>query len=118
LSVPDPWNGPGIETVGFLEDLEPVYARSRGMLAPIIGGSGVRVKLLESLRAGIPVVTTSDGALGLPLEDGKEALISSDPKALPSASSVWSKTTPCRSASARAATLTSSHNTRSRSRNG
>jgi glycosyltransferase involved in cell wall biosynthesis len=80
LSVPDPWNGPGIETVGFLEDLESLHARSRGMLAPIIGGSGVRVKLLEGLRAGIPVVTTSDGALGLPLEDGKEALISSDPE--------------------------------------
>jgi len=82
LLVPDPWNGPGIETVGFLEDLEPLYARSRGILAPIVGGSGsgVRVKLLEGLRAGIPVVTTSDGALGLPLEDGKEALISSDPE--------------------------------------
>jgi glycosyltransferase involved in cell wall biosynthesis len=80
LPVPDQWKGPGIETVGFLEDLEPLYARSRGMLAPIIGGSGVRVKLLEGLRAGIPVVTTSDGALGLPLQDGKEALISSDPE--------------------------------------
>ena len=80
LRVPDPWKGPGIETVGFLEELEPLYGRSLGMLAPITGGSGVRLKLLEGFRAGMPVVTTFDGAFGLPLEDGKEALISSDPE--------------------------------------
>ena len=80
LPVPETWKGPGIETVGFLEDLEPLYARSLGMLAPITGGSGVRLKLLEGFRAGMPVVTTPDGAFGLPLEDGREALISSDPE--------------------------------------
>ncbi len=80
LPVPEAWKVPGVETVGFLEDLEPLYARSLGMLAPITGGSGVRMKLLEGFRAGMPVVTTPDGAFGLPLEDGKEALISSDPE--------------------------------------
>ena len=80
LPVPDAWKVPGVETVGFLEDLEPLYDRSIGMLAPITGGSGVRLKLLEGFRAGMPVVTTPDGAFGLPLEDGKEALISSDPE--------------------------------------
>jgi glycosyltransferase involved in cell wall biosynthesis len=79
LPIPDAWRGPGIETVGFLEDLEPLYARSLGMLAPTIGGSGVRLKLLEGFRAGMPVVTTPSGAFGLPIEDGKEALISADP---------------------------------------
>ncbi len=49
------------------------------MLAPIDGGSGVRLKLLEGFRAGMPVVTTPDGAFGLPLEDGKQALIADDP---------------------------------------
>ncbi len=77
--VPDGWKVPGVMTVGFLEDLEPLYARSLGMLAPIAGGSGVRMKLLEGFRAGMPVVTTPDGAFGLPLEDGKEALIAKDP---------------------------------------
>lgn len=78
LPVPEAWRGPGIETVGFLEDLEPLYARSLGMIAPITGGSGVRMKLLEGFRAGLPVVTTPDGAFGLPLTDGKEALIAAD----------------------------------------
>jgi glycosyltransferase involved in cell wall biosynthesis len=79
LSVPDAWKVPGVEIVGFLEDLEPLYARSVGMLAPVVGGSGVRVKLLEGFRAGMPVITTSDGAFGLPLTDGREALIPSGP---------------------------------------
>lgn len=79
LPVPDAWKVPGITVVGFLEDLEPLYARSVGMLAPVFGGSGVRVKLLEGFRAGIPVVTTPDGAFGLPLADGREVLIQSDP---------------------------------------
>ena len=81
LPVPDAWKSPGIETVGFLEDLEPLYARSIAMIAPITGGSGVRMKLLEGFRAGMPVVTTPDGAFGLPLVDGQDALISADPTA-------------------------------------
>jgi glycosyltransferase involved in cell wall biosynthesis len=81
LPVPDAWRVQGVETIGFLEDLEPLYARSTGMLAPILGGSGVRMKLLEGFRAGMPVVTTPDGAFGLPLEDGREALVASDPEA-------------------------------------
>lgn len=78
--VPDAWKVPGVQTIGFLEDLEPLYERSLGMLAPVHGGSGVRLKLLEGFRAGLPVVTTPDGAFGLPLEDGSEALISASPE--------------------------------------
>ncbi len=78
LPVPDAWKVPGVTTIGFLEDLEPLYERSLAMLAPVFGGSGVRVKMLEGFRAGMPVVTTPDGAFGLPLYDGKEALVAND----------------------------------------
>jgi glycosyltransferase involved in cell wall biosynthesis len=80
LPVPEAWRVPGVTTVGFLEDLEPLYVRSLAMLAPVFGGSGVRVKMLEGFRAGMPVVTTPDGAFGLPLEDGNEALVAGDPE--------------------------------------
>lgn len=79
LPVPEAWQVPGVTTVGFMEDLEPLYQRSIAMLAPVFGGSGVRVKMLEGFRAGMPVVTTPDGAFGLPLVDGKEALVAGDP---------------------------------------
>lgn len=80
LPVPETWKVPGVTTVGFLEDLEPLYQRSLAMLAPVFGGSGVRVKMLEGFRAGMAVVTTPDGAFGLPLIDGKEALVAGDPE--------------------------------------
>ena len=47
--------------------------------APVFGGSGVRIKLLDALRLGIPTVTTQDGASGLPLTGGQQVLISDDP---------------------------------------
>jgi polysaccharide biosynthesis protein PslH len=78
LPVPDAWRVPGVETVGFLEDLEPLYDRSLAILAPVLGGSGVRIKVLEGLRAGLPIVTTSDGVSGLSLTDGKGVLVAND----------------------------------------
>ncbi len=78
LAVPSLWSLPGITTVGYVDDLEEVYRRSVAMIAPIIGGSGVRMKLLESMRAGMPTVTTTDGAAGLAVEDGREMLIADD----------------------------------------
>lgn len=82
LPVPAAWRVPGVETVGFLADLEPLYARSLALLAPVLSGSGVRIKVLEGFRAGVPVVTTPAGAFGLPLADGREALIAADAEGL------------------------------------
>jgi glycosyltransferase involved in cell wall biosynthesis len=81
LVVPPAWSAPGIRVVGFVEDLEDLYAGSVAMIAPIIGGSGVRMKLLESMRAGMPTVTTTDGAAGLDVADGREMFIADSPEA-------------------------------------
>ena len=78
LAVPVNWDLPGISTVGYVDDLEEVYRNSVAVIAPIVGGSGVRMKLLESMRAGMPTVTTKDGAAGLDVEDGREMLITDD----------------------------------------
>jgi glycosyltransferase involved in cell wall biosynthesis len=79
LAVPPAWVAPGITTVGYVDDLEDLYKTSVAMVAPIVGGSGVRMKLLESMRAGMPTVTTTDGAAGLDVEDGREMLIADGP---------------------------------------
>ena len=79
LAVPVDWALPGITTVGYVDHLEDVYKTSIAMVAPIIGGSGVRMKLLESMRAGMPTVTTTDGAAGLDVEDGREMFITDEP---------------------------------------
>ncbi len=81
LEVPPLWVRPGIVTVGYVTDLEDVYRTSIAMIAPILGGSGVRMKLLESMRAGMPTVTTRDGAAGLAVVDGIEMSIADEPQA-------------------------------------
>lgn len=75
LAVPTLWQGPGIDVVGFVPSLAAFVEGSPVLAAPVFGGSGVRIKLLDSLRLGIPTVTTSDGASGLPLADGQQVRI-------------------------------------------
>jgi len=76
--APTAWRVPGITTLGFVEDLAPLYDGSIAMVAPILGGAGIRMKLLEAFRHGMPVVTTPDGAAGLPIEPGRHAFVESN----------------------------------------
>jgi glycosyltransferase involved in cell wall biosynthesis len=85
LVVPAAWAQPGITTVGFVDDLEDIYGTTVAMVAPVIGGSGVRMKLLETMSAGMPTVTTTDGAAGLGVADGSEVLIADAPAAFAAA---------------------------------
>jgi glycosyltransferase involved in cell wall biosynthesis len=79
LDVPPGWVKPGIVTVGFVDDLEEVYRSTLAMVAPVIGGSGVRMKLLETMSVGMPTVTTGDGAAGLGVSHDREVLIADSP---------------------------------------
>jgi glycosyltransferase involved in cell wall biosynthesis len=65
---------------GWLEDVRPVIARSWISVVPLRRGGGTRLKILESLSIGTPVVSTSKGAEGLDLIPGKEILIADDPE--------------------------------------
>ena len=79
LDVPKEWAKPGITTVGFVDDLEDVYRATLAMVAPVVGGSGVRMKLLETMSVGMPTVTTPDGAAGLGVLNEREVLIADSP---------------------------------------
>ncbi|HEV8468136.1 MAG TPA: glycosyltransferase family 4 protein [Candidatus Limnocylindria bacterium] len=79
--APAAWRAPGVTTLGFLPDLRPLYERAAVMVAPILGGSGVRMKLLEAFQSGVPVVTTPEGARGLAIAPGREAFVEGDPDA-------------------------------------
>lgn len=59
-------NGAGVELLGPIERAEDFYARVDCVVAPVLGGSGIKVKLGEALCAGRPVVTTAMGAAGYP----------------------------------------------------
>jgi GT2 family glycosyltransferase len=61
---------PSVHVEGWVENLEPLLARSRLMLAPLRFGAGMKGKVTQCLAAGLPVVTTPVGAEGLISDDG------------------------------------------------
>jgi len=64
--------GSGIKVHGYVDDstLRSLYRSSRVVVAPLRFGAGVKLKVLEAMQQGTPLVTTPVGAQGLPgLED-------------------------------------------------
>ncbi len=67
---------------GFVDDIESVYRESSFLLSPIAFGTGIKLKIIDAVMYGIPIVTNSIGAEGLPLENMTSALIDDDMIAL------------------------------------
>lgn len=60
-------------------DSAEVYAPGSILAVPLRFASGVRIKILEAWARGVPVVATPAALSGLEVEDGREALVASDP---------------------------------------
>jgi len=60
--------GRGVEVTGFISDeqLSHRYDRARIVICPLRYGAGIKLKVVEALHQGIPLVTTTTGAQGLP----------------------------------------------------
>jgi glycosyltransferase involved in cell wall biosynthesis len=74
--------GPGVHVTGELDDLEPAVRALRALVVPLRSGGGTRLKILEAMAAGTPVVSTSLGAAGLDLVDGEHLLLADDVAAM------------------------------------
>jgi glycosyltransferase involved in cell wall biosynthesis len=72
----------GAEPVGYVESTAPEFARATAVVVPLWVGAGARVKIVEALAAGLPVVSTSLGAEGLGLIDGRHFVEAETPEAL------------------------------------
>ncbi|MDX2246613.1 MAG: glycosyltransferase [Bacteroidia bacterium] len=55
---------------GFVDDLEDYYAKCRVFITPLRFGSGVKLKVMNAMFRGIPVVTTPIGSEGMAVENG------------------------------------------------
>jgi len=72
---------PRIAVLGFVEDLRPLYAASTVAAVPLEVSAGTNIKVMEAMAAGRALVTTPVGCAGLGLEDGRDALIRTEPPA-------------------------------------
>jgi sugar transferase (PEP-CTERM/EpsH1 system associated) len=54
-----------IRVTGTVEDVRPLYASAAAVVVPLRVGSGTRLKILEAMAAGVPVVSTRLGAEGI-----------------------------------------------------
>jgi polysaccharide biosynthesis protein PslH len=73
---------PGVEIIENLADVRPFFESISVLLYAPIRGSGMKIKVLEAMSFGVPVVTTVEGVEGLPAEDGVHAGIADDDEGL------------------------------------
>jgi len=71
--------GPGVEVVGFVDDLRPHLAAAAALVVPLRVGSGTRLKIVEGMAMGKPIVSTTLGAEGIEAAPGRDILIADDP---------------------------------------
>ncbi|MBC2689518.1 MULTISPECIES: glycosyltransferase [Pseudomonas] len=71
-------NGPNIVYLGRVPNLSSTYADSSIVVSPIISGAGMKVKNIEALSHGMPIVATSFSMDGIDVTDRKNALIQDD----------------------------------------
>ena len=65
-----------VTALGFVDDLAPLYRESALFVAPLTGGGGIKIKILEAMASGIPVVTTPIGAEGIVTPEDEAVWIS------------------------------------------
>ncbi len=64
-----------ITVTGKVDDIRPYLAQADISVVPLLIGGGMRTKIIEAFASGLPVVSTTKGAEGIPVQDGKELLI-------------------------------------------
>jgi sugar transferase (PEP-CTERM/EpsH1 system associated) len=69
-----------VRLTGFVDDVRIPVAGARVAIAPIRQGGGTRLKILEAMALGTPVVATAKGAEGLDVVDGEHLLLADDPE--------------------------------------
>jgi glycosyltransferase involved in cell wall biosynthesis len=65
----------GVQLLGFVDDLEECFSQSRVFIAPLRFGSGIKVKVLNSMCRGLPIVTTTVGVEGLDVVNFKHIVV-------------------------------------------
>ncbi len=71
--------GIGVHVTGYVADLTPYLEQAGVFIVPLRAGSGMRVKILNALAQGLPIVSTTVGAEGIAVTDGEHLLLADEP---------------------------------------
>ena len=71
---------PSISVTGYVDDVRETARDCGAFVVPLRSGSGVRVKILNAMAMGLPIVSTSIGVEGIAVKDGVHALIADSPR--------------------------------------
>jgi len=72
-------NDAAVTVTGYVTDIRPYIAHSKVYVVPIRMGAGTKLKVLEAMAMGIPVVSTSLGIEGISVTPGQDVLVADDP---------------------------------------
>lgn len=67
---------PNVHVKGYVESLDDLYAEADVVICPLRNGTGMKIKVVEAMSHGIPVVCTSRGVDGLPDKTRNGCLVS------------------------------------------
>ena len=89
-------NGSGVNVTGYVVDPTPYYDASGVMVVPLRAGGGMRVKILNALAQGLPIVSTTIGCEGIAVESGRHLLIADTTEAFAEATAHYAHPGFCR----------------------
>jgi glycosyltransferase involved in cell wall biosynthesis len=69
-----------IDVIGYVSDPRPWLERTGVFIVPLLSGGGMRVKIIDAWRWGLPVVSTTIGAEGIAYQVGENILIADSPE--------------------------------------
>jgi sugar transferase (PEP-CTERM/EpsH1 system associated) len=69
-----------IEVLGYVDDVRPFFREATVSVCPIRDGGGTRIKILDAMAMGMPIVSTTIGCEGLEVNPGGDVLIADTPK--------------------------------------
>lgn len=70
---------PSVVLEGFVDDLDEIFARACASIAPLRFGSGIKIKMLDALARGVPVLATGVAVEGIPVgPDGADGCLVAD----------------------------------------
>jgi glycosyltransferase involved in cell wall biosynthesis len=72
--------GLGINVTGYVQDPTPYQQRAAVMAVPLLAGGGMRVKILNALAEGVPIVSTTLGYEGIEVTPGRDILVGDTPE--------------------------------------